>query len=106
MDRDAAYIRVEFDHEGESSEVTCRMTKGGSMALSFATDIRPLFRDEDIDCMKPMGIDLDDPSWMCVPANAQSVYGTVSAGSMPPDEPWSSERVSLFKKWMDAGCPA
>jgi hypothetical protein len=73
------------------------------MALSFAADIRPLFRDEGIDCMKSMGIDLDDPAWMCDPANAQSVYGTVSAGSMPPDEPWPAARVALFKKWMDAG---
>jgi hypothetical protein len=77
------------------------------MALSFATDIRPLFRDEDIDCMKSMGVDLDDPAWMCVPANAQSVYGAVANGSMPPDdEPWPADRVSLFKSWMDAGCPA
>jgi hypothetical protein len=76
------------------------------MAFSFATDIRPLFREEDIDCMKAMGIDLDDPAWMCVPANAQGVYREVSAGTMPPDEAWPSERVSLFKEWMDAGCPA
>ena len=76
------------------------------MALSFATDIRPLFRDEDIDCMKSMGIDLDDPAWMCVPANAQGVYGTLSDGTMPPDEAWPADRVSIFKKWMDAGCPA
>lgn len=76
------------------------------MALSFAKDIRPLFRDEDVDCMKPMGVDLGEPTWMCVPANAQTVYGAVSAGSMPPDEPWDAERVSLFKRWMDAGCPA
>jgi hypothetical protein len=33
------------------------------MALSFATDIRPLFRDEDIECMTPMGIALD--AWRC-----------------------------------------
>jgi hypothetical protein len=76
------------------------------MALSFATDIRPLFRDEDIDCMKPMGVDLDDPAWMCVAANALTVYGAVAAGSMPPDEPWPKDRVLLFKEWMDAGCPA
>jgi hypothetical protein len=76
------------------------------MARSFAKDIRPLFRDGDIECMKPDGIDLDDPAWMCVPANAQLVYGAVSGGTMPPDEPWSTDRVSLFKEWMDAGCPA
>jgi hypothetical protein len=80
--------------------------EGGSMALSFATDIRPLFREGDIACMKPAGVHLDDPVWMCDPANAQAVYGAVSAGSMPPDAPWAAERVSLFKKWMDAGCAA
>jgi hypothetical protein len=76
------------------------------MALSFAADIRPLFRNEDIDCMKSMGIDLDDPVWMCVPANAQDVYRTVADGSMPPDEPWPADRVALFRSWMDAGYPA
>ena len=59
------------------------------MALSFATDIRPLFRDEDITCMDGSGVHLDDHAWMCVPANAQSVYDQVSTGAMPPDEPWS-----------------
>ncbi len=76
------------------------------MSLSFAADIRPLFRAGDIQCMGPAGLNLDDPAWMCVPANAQSVYEQVSAGTMPPDAPWPSERVSLFKKWMDAGYPA
>jgi len=76
------------------------------MSLSFVKDIRPLFRDEDIECMKPAGVDLDDPAWMCVSANAQSVYGEVSAGTMPPDKPWPPDRVSLFKAWMDAGRPA
>lgn len=76
------------------------------MALSFATDIRPLFRDEDVECMQGMGIDLGDPAWMRVPANAQSVYESVANGSMPPDESWPADRVELFKKWMDAGCPA
>ena len=76
------------------------------MALSFATDIRPLFRDGDVECMTPSGIALGDPGWMCVPANAKTVYEAVADGSMPPDEPWAADRVSLFKKWMDAGCPA
>jgi hypothetical protein len=76
------------------------------MALSFASDIRPLFRDEDVECMESMGVALHDAAWMCVPANAQSVYGAVSGGTMPPDEAWTADRVSLFKEWMDAGCPA
>jgi hypothetical protein len=76
------------------------------MALSFAKDIRPLFRDDDIECMTPMGILLDDPKWMCIAENAQSVYATVADGSMPPGEPWPADRVALFKQWMDAGCSA
>lgn len=66
------------------------------MALSFATDIRPLFREGDIKCMKRAGVKLDDPAWMCVPANAQHVYAAVSAGKMPPDAPWPADRVALF----------
>jgi hypothetical protein len=76
------------------------------MALSFAADIRPLFRDGDVACMKNAGVALDDPAWMCVAANAQSVYHAVSGGAMPPDKPWPADRVALFKTWMDAGCPA
>jgi len=75
------------------------------MALSFATDIRPLFRDGDIACMKGAGVALGDAAWMCVPANAQLVYGAVTAGKMPPDAPWPAARIELFKQWMDAGCP-
>ena len=75
------------------------------MALSFAADIRPLFREGDVTCMKNVGVALDDPAWMCVAANAKEVYGAVSTGKMPPDEPWPAERVALFKQWMDTGCP-
>ena len=76
------------------------------MALSFATDIRPLFRDGDVACKAHAGVLLGDAAWMCVPANAQMVYGAVSGGTMPPDEPWPADRVALFKSWMDAGYPA
>jgi len=75
------------------------------MALSFATDIRPMFRDGDVACMKPAGIALDEAAWMCVAAYAQLVYGAVAAGKMPPDAPWGSEKVAVFKEWMEAGCP-
>jgi hypothetical protein len=76
------------------------------MAISFAADIRPLFRDGDVRCMGKAGVKLDDPAWMSVPANAELVYDAVSAGTMPPDKPWEVERISLFKAWMDAGYPA
>ena len=57
------------------------------MALSFVTDIRPLFREGDMQCMEPAGVKLDDAARMCIPANARSVYDQVSTGAMPPDAP-------------------
>jgi hypothetical protein len=72
------------------------------MALSFATDIRPLFRDTpDVDSMKPMGLDLS--SYDDVKAQAPAIYAVVQDGSMPCDGPWPEEQVSLFKRWMDEG---
>jgi len=82
-----------------------RFSGGDEMALGFAADILPLFRDGDVECMKTIGIDLSDPAWMCMAANAQSVYDTLANGSMPPDEPWPAAQVALYKQWMDAGCP-
>jgi len=76
------------------------------MAASFAKDIRPLFRDDDIECMSGAGVHLDDFAWMSVPANAQQVLHAVSSGSMPPDAAWPKERVALLQQWIDAGYPA
>jgi hypothetical protein len=72
------------------------------MALSFATDIRPLFRDEpDVESMKDFGLDLS--SYEDVKAKAESIYSTLEDGSMPCDGAWPKERVALFKTWMDEG---
>jgi len=72
------------------------------MALTFAKDIRPLFRDTpDIDTMKDFGIDLS--LFADVKAHAEKIYTTVFDGSMPCDEPWSKDKVALFKQWMDEG---
>ena len=40
--------------------------------VSFATDIKPLFRPVDISHMKPHGIKLDDYTYMSNPDNANS----------------------------------
>lgn len=72
------------------------------MALSFAKDIRPLFRDDpDVSSMKDYGLDLS--SYSHVKAKAQSIYATLVDGSMPCDGAWPAERIALFKKWMDEG---
>ena len=74
------------------------------MALSFASDIRPLFRDSlDVDSMQGYGLDLS--SYEEVKAKAPEIYARLEDGSMPCDEPWPKERLPLFKLWMDAGFP-
>ena len=72
------------------------------MALSFAKDIRPLFRDTpDIDSMKAYGLDLS--SYEEVKAKAEAIYATLKDGSMPCDGAWMDEQVELFKRWMNEG---
>ena len=72
------------------------------MALSFAAHIRPLFRDTpDVDSMKDYGLDLS--SYEQVKAQAAKIYQMLEDGSMPCDGPWPSNKVALFKQWMDEG---
>ena len=74
------------------------------MALSFTNDIRPLFRDTDVETMKRFGLDLS--SFEQVKAKAREIYVAVEDGSMPCDEEWPKDRVALFKRWMDEGMAA
>ncbi len=69
--------------------------------MSFATDIRPLFRQQDVDAMDFV-FDLGD--YQAVKANAEAIYGRLADGSMPCDGAWPAERVALFKRWLDEGC--
>jgi hypothetical protein len=70
------------------------------MAISFAHDIRPLFRDSpDIDSMKEYGLDLS--SYKDVTAQAGAIYASLEDGSMPCDGPWPVDQIGLFKQWMD-----
>ena len=72
------------------------------MALSFAKDILPLFRDDpDVSSMKGYGLDLS--SYSQVKTKAQSIYRTLLDGSMPCDGAWPADRIALFKNWMDEG---
>lgn len=74
------------------------------MALSFATDIRPLFRDFDLESMKSVGLDLS--SYAEVKAQAEAIYSRLEDGSMPCDDSWPKEQIAKFKQWMDEGMAA
>jgi hypothetical protein len=72
------------------------------MPLSFAKDIRPLFRDTpDVEEMKTFGLDLS--SFEEVKASADAIYTTLADGSMPCDGAWPKDRIDLFKRWVDEG---
>lgn len=70
--------------------------------VTFAQQIRPMFRDKDIRAMAKV---FDLSNYDDVRTNAEAIYDAVSTGSMPCDGAWPDERVSLFKQWMDAGYP-
>ena len=74
------------------------------MSLSFANDIRRLFRDTDVETMKDFGLDLS--SYEQVKEKAAEIYAAVEDGSMPCDKPWPKNDVALFKRWMDEGTAA
>lgn len=70
--------------------------------LSFARNIAPLFREEDVESME-FAFDLrshDD-----VRANAEEIYERLADGSMPCDAEWPAEQVERFRAWIDQGAP-
>jgi hypothetical protein len=70
--------------------------------LSFAVDIKPLFRERDRQAMR-RSFDLwsaDD-----VRAHGAAIAGRLRSGTMPCDGPWPAERVALFDRWLGEGAP-
>lgn len=68
---------------------------------SFAQDIQPLFRDDDVEAMR-YAFDLSE--YEDVKANAEGIYERLADGSMPCDDAWPAEQQALFRQWVDEGC--
>jgi hypothetical protein len=80
------------------------MTSAGEGGkLSFARDIKPLFREKDRDSMLSAFdlFDYDD-----VVENADAIVGTLRSGQMPCDGAWPASQVDKLQQWIDAGMPA
>jgi hypothetical protein len=69
----------------------------------YATDIKPLFRAQDIGAMS-FAFDLG--SYEDVRDNAADIYERLVDGSMPCDGAWPAEQLELFREWMEGGSPA
>jgi hypothetical protein len=72
----------------------------GGLMLSFARDIRPLFRDDDV---KEMKYAFDLSRHEDVRDHAEGIYERVADGSMPCDGAWPADRIALFRRWVDEG---
>ena len=77
--------------------------------VSFAADIKPLFRAIDVTHMKQFGVELDNYTYMSNPDKANSVLAKLSPHngeppSMPPGGPyWTADQLALFIKWREDG---
>ena len=76
--------------------------------VSFAADIRPMFRQIDIDHMSGFDVRLDDYAYMSKRENAESVLKFLDgreSPQMPPGGPfWTQEQLDLFSRWIKDGC--
>ena len=73
---------------------------GPDETVSFAANIKPLFREHDRQSME-FAFDLwsrDD-----VQAHAAEILEKLSNGTMPCDGAWPADRVEVFKRWTETG---
>lgn len=79
---------------------------------TYAVDIRPKFRAQDVACMTPRHMLIGESDWMCDAAagfgfpdhgNARHVFQRISNGSMPPDGRWSQAWMDTYQGWMTGG---
>jgi len=78
------------------------MTADCMAKLSYARDIRPLFRDSDIDSMiEARGLDLSN--YNQVSAKASGILNRLAAGDMPCDAAWPEKDVETFRQWIKDG---
>ena len=71
--------------------------------ISFAQDIKPLFREGDRESMSSA---FDLWSYDDVVQNSDAILGRLRDGTMPCDGAWPEEQVDLFQRWVDARMPA
>ena len=68
--------------------------------VTFAGDIRPLFRDGDV---RSMSSSFDLSSYDDVRANAEAIYTRLADGTMPCYGAWPPDDVQRFRDWIDGG---
>lgn len=69
--------------------------------LSYARDIKRLFRASDVEAMKGHGLDLH--SYEEVRSSAENILQRLEDGTMPCDGRWQAADVARFKQWITDG---
>ena len=70
--------------------------------VSYAADIKPLFREHDRSSMLSH---FDLWSYDDVSANSDAILGVLEDGTMPCDGAWPEDRVEVFRRWLEQGSP-
>lgn len=75
----------------------------GGETVSYATDIKPLFREGDRNAMESH---FDLWSYDDVSGAAPRILAALEKGTMPCDGAWPEDQVDVFRRWVDEGKPA
>jgi truncated hemoglobin YjbI len=73
---------------------------GPDEPVSFATHIKPLFRERD---RQSMSFAFDLWSLDDIRAHADGILAKLADGSMPCDGAWPPEQVAVFRRWTESG---
>jgi len=87
---------------GKSQAASQDLVPGTGAKVSYAADIRPLFRAKDIASMKKNG-HFDLSLYSDVAAKAIDILGQLEKGGMPCDGAWPQSDVDKFKQWIKDG---
>jgi CDGSH-type Zn-finger protein/truncated hemoglobin YjbI len=91
------------DEEPEADESSPNLQlPGPGENVSFDAHIKPLFREKD---QRSMSFAFDLWSSGEVRLHAESILSRLRAGTMPCDGAWAQEKLDLFQRWIDEGCP-
>ena len=82
---------------GDQEEVTL---PGPDETVSFASHIKPLFREHD---RKSMAFAFDLWSQPDVQAHAAGILERLQNGTMPCDGAWPPAKIEVFKRWTESG---
>jgi hypothetical protein len=76
---------------------------GNGDPVTFAADVKPLFRDKDRNSMLRH---FDLWSFDDVSAHAAAILARLENGSMPCDGAWPADQVDVFRRWVAQGTAA